>query len=61
MKKSNFKKAALPVFAMLIASILSLTSVTYAWFTASTTATVDQIDVNVQAVGGLQITMANAD
>ena len=58
MKKSkSFKKALLPAIALLIAAIVSLTSVTYAWFTYGDSATVDQIDVNVEAAGGLQISM----
>ena len=61
MKKSkSFKKALLPAIALLIAAIVSLTSVTYAWFTYGDFATVDQIDVNVEAAGGLQISMADA-
>lgn len=53
--KMSFKRAALPVVATLLTAVISLTGVTYAWFTSGTTATVDQIDINVEAAGGLQI------
>ena len=53
--KMSFKRAALPIIATLLTAVISLTGVTYAWFTSGTTATVDQIDINVEAAGGLQI------
>ena len=53
--KMSFKRAALPVIATLLTAVISLTGVTYAWFTAGTTATVDQINIEVQAADGLQI------
>ncbi len=55
MKKMSFKRAALPVLATLLTAVISLTGVTYAWFTSGTTATVDQIDIGVVAADGLQI------
>lgn len=58
--KMSFKRAALPVVATLLTAVISLTGVTYAWFTSGTTATVDQIDVNVEAAGGLQISGTGA-
>ena len=53
--KMSFKRAALPVLATLLTAVISLTGVTYAWFTSGTTATVDQIDIGVVAADGLQI------
>lgn len=61
MKNKSFKKAALPVLSALFASVLALTSVTYAWFTAGDSATVDTINVGVQTAGGLQISLFNVD
>lgn len=55
MKKMSFKRAALPVLATLLTAVISLTGVTYAWFTSGTTATVDQINIGVVAADGLQI------
>ncbi len=57
--KKSFKKAALPVFGVLAAAVMSLTSVTYAWFTSGNEATVDTINVGVEAASGLQISMDN--
>ncbi len=55
--KKSFRKAALPVFGVLAASVMSLTSVTYAWFTSGNNAEVETINVGVQAVDGLQISV----
>ncbi len=60
-KRISFKKAALPVFGMLFAAIIALTSVTYAWFTSGTTATVSPINIGVEAAGGLQIAMGSSE
>lgn len=57
--KMSFKRAALPIIATLLVAVISLTGVTYAWFTSGTTATVDEIDIGVETAGGLQIA-ANA-
>lgn len=59
--KKSFRKAALPVFGVLAAAVMSLTSVTYAWFTSGNQATVDTINVGVEAAGGLQIAMGAGD
>ncbi len=55
--KKSFRKAALPAFGVLAAAVMSLTSVTYAWFTSGNEATVDTINVGVESAGGLQISM----
>lgn len=59
--KMSFKRAALPVVATLLTAIISLTGVTYAWFTAGTTATVDQITIGVEEADGLQIATSTAN
>ena len=56
--KMSFKRAALPVIATLLTAVISLTGVTYAWFTSGTTATVDQIDIKVEEADGLQIAVS---
>ncbi len=60
MKKSNFRSkktlaAIFPVLLMLLVGILSVTSVTYAWFTSGDDATMDQIDVGVSAADGVLV------
>lgn len=50
-------KNAIPTMAMLLVAILSLSGVTYAWFTAGNQATVDTIDVGVQSVDGLAVSL----
>lgn len=56
MKKKNMaKKAVLPALLAVLCSTAALTSVSYAWFTMGNEASVGQIDVNVQAADGLQI------
>lgn len=65
-KKTSFKSA---ILLLLLMAILLITS-TYAWFTANQTVTISSLQVNVQAVNGLQIsadgtnwksTLTNAD
>ena len=54
--KNNFRKAALSTICMLIVAVMSLTGVTYAWFTAGTTATVNGMQMQVSAAdGGVQV------
>lgn len=48
-------KGAVPTIALLLVAVMSLTSLTYAWFTAGDTATVDTVDVSVKDVEGLLI------
>lgn len=56
MKKINLaKKALLPALIAVICSVVALTSVSYAWFTLGDTASISNIDVNVVAVDGIQI------
>ena len=57
MKKNLKKKALLPAIAMVLASVIALSGVTYAWFTTGNTATVESLDVNVQTANGIQISL----
>lgn len=54
-KKNTAKKAVLPALLAVLCSTAALTSVSYAWFTMGNTASVERIDVNVQAADGMQI------
>lgn len=49
------KRRILLALIMLIISGVSLTTATYAWFTANRQVTVDEIDVKASASGGIQI------
>lgn len=56
--KQNFRKKALvPAIAMVVASVIALSGVTYAWFTTGNTASVTGLDVNVQTANGIQISL----
>ena len=57
MKKNLTKKALVPAIAMVVASVISLSGVTYAWFTTGNTATVGSLDVNVQTANGIQVSL----
>lgn len=57
MKQNMRKKALLPALAMVLASVIALSGVTYAWFTTSNTAEVKSMDVNVQTANGIQISL----
>ncbi len=62
--KKSFRKAMISTICMLIVGVMSLTGVTYAWFTAGTQATVSSFNVDVTAAsGGLLIAApgSNAD
>ena len=60
MRKSNFRKATLSALLMLVVAVVSLTGVTYAWFTSGTQAKVENINIGVTgAAGGLQIALDN--
>ena len=50
--KKQIRRAMICTIAMMIAAIVSLTGVTYAWFTQSDTAVVDGIDLGIVAVDG---------
>lgn len=54
-RKGLVKKAVLPALVALVCSVIALTSVSYAWFTIGNTAQVDDIQMNVQAADGLQV------
>ena len=49
------KRRILLALIMLIISGISLTTATYAWFTANRAVSVEEIDVKAQASGGIQI------
>ena len=49
------KRRILLALIMLIISGISLTTATYAWFTANRAVSVQEIDVKAQASGGIQI------
>ena len=55
MKKNLVKKALLPAIAALLCSVIALTSVSYAWFSLGTEASVDGMKMEVTSVGGLQV------
>lgn len=55
-KKNTAKKAVLPALLAVLCSTAALTSVSYAWFTMGKTASVEQIEVNVNKADGLQVT-----
>lgn len=61
MKKNLGKKALLPAIAMVLASVIALSGVTYAWFTTGNTAQVESLDVNVQTANGIQISLDAAN
>ena len=56
MSKKNQKKTSLKsaILVLLLIALLLITS-SYAWFTANQTVTVSQLQVNVKASNGLQI------
>lgn len=54
--KKTLRKAMLPTICMLVVAVMSLTGVTYAWFTQGTTADVTGMKVEVSAAdGGIQL------
>lgn len=56
MRKTNFRKATLSALLMLVVAVVSLTGVTYAWFTSGETADVNDIEFTVDGTaGGLSI------
>lgn len=58
----TLRKAMLSTICMLVVAVLSLTGITYAWFTSGTTATVNGMKVEVAvADGGIQIREKLAD
>ncbi len=57
MNKNLRKKALVPAIAMVLASVIALSGVTYAWFTTGNTAKVTGMDVNVQTANGIQVSL----
>ncbi|MBR4308931.1 MAG: hypothetical protein IKT58_04955 [Oscillospiraceae bacterium] len=55
--KNLKKKALVPAIAMVLASVIALSGVTYAWFTTGNTATVETLNVNVQTANGIQVSL----
>lgn len=51
------KKALLPAIAMVIASVIALSGVSYAWFTMGNEANLGNIDLSVVAASGIQVSM----
>ena len=49
------KKKLLSAFLMLLITAVALTTASYAWFTENTTVTVSDLDVQVDATNGIQI------
>ena len=58
-KKKNHKSRLLLLLLLLFLSAIVLTSATYAWFTSNKTVNVADLNVDVRAVNGLEIS-ANA-
>ena len=56
-KRKNKKRKLLLVLLMLLLTFVTLSTSTYAWFTANKTVTVNSINVNVAATNGLQISV----
>lgn len=57
MKQNLRKKALVPAISMVLASVIALSGVTYAWFTTGNTASVTGLDVNVQTANGIQVSL----
>lgn len=61
-KNSKSKKLAiLPVFAMLLTGIVSITGVTYAWFSSRDNAVVSDIDLKVKTADGILASWTGKD
>lgn len=61
-KSSKSKKlAVLPVFAMLLTGIVSITGVTYAWFSSGDRAIVSDINLNVKTADGILASWTGKD
>lgn len=56
-KKDKNRKKYFIAILMILVTAITLASSTYAWFTANKTVTVEQIDVNVAASNGLQVSV----
>lgn len=53
----NFRRTIYPIFAMLVVALLSLVSVTYAWFTKGNVASVNDLTLDVESSDGLLISL----
>ena len=54
--KKTFRRAAMSTICMLVVAVMSLTGVTYAWFSQATQAKVEGITMNIGTAGaGLQV------
>ena len=56
-KEKRSKKRLILLLLLLIITGVMLSTATYAWFTSNRTVTVEDIDVNVAASGGIQISV----
>lgn len=60
--KNSMRRAMISTVCMLIVAVMSLTGVTYAWFTAGEQATVEGMQVHVTtSAGGIQVREKSAD
>ena len=59
--KKTRKRAMLSSVAMLLVSVVALTTATYAWFSNSSKAQVNSLDVNVASASGIQISLTGTD
>ena len=59
--KKTFRQAMLSTICMLVVAVISLTGVTYAWFTQGEAATVSGMEMKVtSASGGIEIRLGNS-
>ena len=56
-KPKRSKKRLFLLLFLLVMTAIMLTTSTYAWFTSNRTVTVEDINVNVAASGGIQISV----
>ncbi len=61
MKKSSRKRLLISSIAMLLVAMVALGTATFAWFTSSTTATANGINVQTVKASELQISSVNVD
>ena len=59
-KQKNTKRRLLLLILLLVLSVLCLTVSTVAWFTSNKRVSVDELQVNVSAVNGLEISAFSA-
>ena len=56
-KKQRSKKKVILLLLLLVLTAIMLSASTYAWFTSNRTVTIEDINVNVAASGGIQISV----